>query len=99
MKNFDISKAYEVLENLSSAYGYDLLDADSVKEEILDDNDEINSDSEKFYKIFDQMEKCSDVDDVIEFLVKSKVVVMGLSTIFDNLREEIDNAIVNVEKF
>ena len=93
----DIAGAYGSLLVLSQKYDFSLTDKEGIQEEIDQGNDEIKVDLESFHELVESLNKAANIDEEKLILAKLKVVVMGLSTLFDNLNDEINLAIVGLK--
>jgi hypothetical protein len=92
----DISEAYKLALELDNKRGGEVLDEESVSEEIDKGNKEFISDVGEFNQIVASLRKAlisGDIKQQDKELVTLKVYAMNLVTTFSNLNDELDNLV------
>lgn len=97
MKKIKLSLTYQSLLRISDLYDIQLDDRRSLEDEIRTADDEIKNDIETFNSICERIsQNTGDIESLKEDLVRLRACTMSISSIFDNVRNDVSKCIKRI---
>ena len=95
----NISDLYSVIQAIYIENKISIENSVSLEEEVKTATQELCHDLFELNSILERLKVADSPKDVLHLLVDAKINVMGISTIFDNLADELKNLIIRLQEW